>query len=151
MALRRRAMDLLARREHSRCELAGKLRDRFAEADPAAIDAVLDQLAAEGLQSDRRFAGEYLRMRMGRGFGWLRIRADLLTRGVDDGLAADLAPPDAEWRALAEKLIAKRLGENATTTRGSKEHQRLFRFLQSRGFPAETACGALRRHIRTAS
>lgn len=150
-ALRRGAMDLLARREHSRFELAGKLRSRFAAADMDAINVVLDQLAAENLQSDQRFAEEYLRLRMRRGFGWLRIRADLLRRGVGDGIISDMARPDEEWRALAEKLIAFRLGESGTMARASKEHQRLFRFLQSRGFSAETAHGALRRHIRAAS
>lgn len=139
MALRRRAMDFLARREHSRHELAGKLQDRFPEADRETIDAVLDQLVGKSLQSDQRFAEEYLRMRMRRGFGWLRIRADLQARGVDQDIIASLSRPDEEWLALAVDVAASRLGARENITPGSQDHQRLFRFLQGRGFSGEIA------------
>ena len=148
VALRRRAMDLLARREHSRAELAVKLRDRFADADPDRIDSVLDKLASENLQSDRRFAGEYLRMRMRRGFGWLHIRAELQTRGVADSIISDLARPDEEWLELAGNLVDSRLAGQRNLTPGSREHQRLFRFLQGRGFSAEISHKSLQSHIR---
>ena len=147
VALRRRAMDLLARREHSRAELAAKLQDRFAEADPDTIDSVLDKLAGENLQSDRRFAEEYLRMRMRRGFGWLHIRAELQARGVDDSITSDLARPDEEWLELAGNLLDSRLSGQQNLTPGSREHQRLFRFLQGRGFSAEIAHKSLREAI----
>ena len=147
VALRRRAMDLLARREHSRAELAAKLQDRFAEADPDAIESVLDKLAAENLQSDRRFAGEYLRMRMRRGFGWLHIRGELQTRGVADSIISELVRPDEEWLELAESLVDSRLAGQKDLTPGGREHQRLFRFLQGRGFSAETAHRSLRKAI----
>ena len=47
-------MDLLARREHARGELQTKLQRRFADAELVA--GVLDDLAAENLQSDARYA-----------------------------------------------------------------------------------------------
>ena len=149
MALRRRAMDLLARREHSRGELARKLRDRFPQADPESVEEVLARLADENLQSDRRFAEEYVRMRMRRGFGWLRIRADLQARGVDGDIVAELSRPDEEWLTLAENLAASRLRGDAGLAPGGRDHQRIFRFLQNRGFPAEIAHKSLRRHINT--
>jgi len=50
------AVRLLARREHSRRELARKLAERdFPEAER---EAALDRLEREGLQSDERFAEE---------------------------------------------------------------------------------------------
>ena len=146
-ALRRRAMDLLARREHSRCELARKLQDRFPEADPESVEEVLTRLAEENLQSDRRFAEEFVRMRMRRGFGWLHIRADLQARGVADSMVSDFARPDEEWLELAESLVDSRLSGQSELRPGSREHQRLFRFLQSRGFSAEIAHKSLQSHI----
>ncbi len=148
MALRRRAMDFLARREHSRHELAVKLRDRFAETAPELIDSELDKLAVENLQSDRRFAEEYLRMRMRRGFGWLHIRAELLARGVADSIVSGLSRSDEEWLESAENLVASRLAGQKGFTQGSREHQRLFRFLQGRGFSAEIAHKSLQSCIR---
>ena len=151
VALRCRAMDLLARREHSRQELAGKLRARFPDASGESIGAVLANLAREKLQSDRRFAEEYLRMRMRRGFGWLRIRADLLMRGVDEDLVASLSRPDGEWLALAEDLASARLAGSERLVSGGREHRRLFRFLQNRGFPTEIAHKSLRARLRKAT
>lgn len=144
-ALRRRAMDLLARREHSRGELARKLQDRFPEAAPESVEDVLTRLAEENLQSDRRFTEEYVRMRMRRGFGWLRIRADLQARGVADAIVSDFARPDEEWLELAESLMDSRLSGQEDLRPGSREHQRLFRFLQGRGFSAEIAHKSLRK------
>ena len=46
VAVRRTAMDLLARREHGRVELTRKLRQRGA--CPDMIDAALDRLTEEG-------------------------------------------------------------------------------------------------------
>jgi regulatory protein len=52
--VRRVAMDLLARREHSVLELTRKLQARGFE--PQLVDAALQQLVADGLLSDARFA-----------------------------------------------------------------------------------------------
>ena len=149
VALRRRAMDLLARREHSRYELSGKLRDRFPEAGPGLIDEVLAALEEENLLSDQRFAEEFLRMRMRRGFGWLHIRADLQSRGLNDALTADLERPEEDWLELAESVACSRLGGQGNLVPGGREHQRIFRFLQSRGFAAGIAHKSLQKFIRS--
>ena len=54
------AMDLLARREHSRRELISKLKVRGFEGEE--VEAYLDRLAEKGLQSDHKFAESYIRM-----------------------------------------------------------------------------------------
>ncbi|MEF8833665.1 MAG: RecX family transcriptional regulator [Halofilum sp. (in: g-proteobacteria)] len=65
-------MRLLARREHAAAELAAKLEQRgYAR---AAIDAEIEQLAAEGLQSDERFAMLFVEQRVARGDGPLKLR-----------------------------------------------------------------------------
>ena len=53
VAVRRAAMDLLARREHGRVELTRKLRQRGAPQE--LIDGALDRLAEEGLLSESRY------------------------------------------------------------------------------------------------
>ena len=148
--LRRRAMDLLARREHSRRELARKLAERFPEADAGQIDAVIAQLAEENLQSDQRFAENYLRRRKDQGFGWLHIRANLQARGVADALIAAIEPPAEDWPEPAKKALRKKLGGADAAGEikpGSTEHQRLYRFLVNRGFPPQTAQQALNGYL----
>ena len=71
-AIRRSAMDLLARREHSYSELLRKLRQRGAATDAAEIE--LDRLVEDGLLSDARFCEAYLYARSQRGYGGCEVR-----------------------------------------------------------------------------
>lgn len=129
--LRLAAINLLARREHSRLELAQKLRRRFGEG--ALLDEVLDALAAEGLQSDTRFAESFLRQRVERGYGPLRVRQEMRERGLDEGVIngaeRELAP---DWDALAEQVYQRKYA--ASPVGDARERARRARFLQSRGF-----------------
>lgn len=111
---RRRAMDLLARREHSRRELFGKLRTRLKAASvalsekslseiassdelnsgadladvstntDALINRVLDQLENDGLLSDARYVESYVSARKNKGFGPMYIRHQLRSRDVEE-------------------------------------------------------------------
>ncbi len=123
-------MDLLARREHARAELARKLRQRDFSADE--IDAALDRLAQEGLLSDARFAEAYVRQRAGKGFGPIRIRHELAERGVDAALIdAALVPWAEQWLAIAAAQWEKRFGVAPEDAKARAKQQR---FLQYRGF-----------------
>ena len=132
-SLRVRAMQLLARREHSRAELARKLA-RHAETSEE-IEVVLDELARRGMLSDARFA-EMRAHILSRKYGASRIGQDLRARGVSDELAAkavgaarvsDLARARATW--------AKRFG---TPAANALEKAKQMRFLQGRGFSFDT-------------
>jgi regulatory protein len=137
--VRRLAMDLLARREHSRHELTAKLSARGAER--SAIAPVLESLAREGLQSDERYAQALLESHVRRGKGPLRVRAELRARGVEDAvIEAALREAEPAWIELARGARAKRFGEALPDTRETRARQA--RFLEQRGFAAE--------HIRAA-
>lgn len=129
---RDKALRLLARREHSAKELRTKLIARGLPAE--IVDAAVQGLAEENLQSDARFAEGYTRNRCEQGYGPLRIRAELRERGVDDALI-DLNPAEGDWRQRAEAARRKRFG--ATLPTSWKERARQARFLQYRGFSAE--------------
>ncbi len=128
---RRLAMNLLARREHSRQELTDKLGRR--NIDPGTLESIIDKLTAEGLQSDGRFAESYSHSRMQRGRGPVRIRMELEQRGVSAALIdTTMAALDVNWRALARDVRSRKFGSGAP---GSyKEKARQSRFLQHRGF-----------------
>ena len=124
-------MDLLARREHARSELERKLITAGFDAD-VAVD-VLQKLAGEGLQSDRRFVESFIQSRINQGKGPLRIHADLGQRGVSSALVDDvLAETDEDWRALAKDVRVKKFGRSRPVE--FKEKARQMRFLQYRGF-----------------
>jgi regulatory protein len=134
------ALRLLARREHSALELRVKLRSR--RCPPALADQVLNALRDEGALSDQRFADAYVQARFERGYGPVRIEAELRERGIGGSLAeqamADFAPL---WAASAERQRRKRFGCGTPT--GFSERARQMRFLQQRGFTGEQVRAAI--------
>jgi len=130
-ACRKQAMDLLARREHSRLELERKLLARSYLRDT--LDEVLDALEAEGLLAEARFVESFVRARAGKGQGPTRIRADLIRRGIDEShIRAGLREAGHDWNALAAEVRRKRFGLDAPND--FTERARQMRFLQYRGF-----------------
>lgn len=127
-------MRLLARREHARSELAAKLRQRGF--DGQVIREVLSDLETRGLLSDERFAEEYVRYRYNRGYGPLRIRAELRERGVDDHVSDRwLNDPELDWTAAARAARRKRFGVSEADDLRARQREQ--RFLSYRGFTGE--------------
>ncbi len=139
-ACRRTAVDLLARREHSRLELTRKLAARGFPDD--VIAPALDALERAGTLAAARFTESFIRSRLARGQGPVRIRAELAERGVAGEQAAELLnSADIDWRAAARDARRKRFG--AAPPRDFRERARQARFLQYRGFDAEHVRAAL--------
>ena len=137
-----RAVTLLARRDHSRAELATKLRRTLTETDdPGEVERVLDALERDKLLSDERYAGTLTRTRSAR-FGDARVRYDLKSAGVKadavDRAVASLKGTEVE---RARAVWSRRFGELPNT---QHERGRQARFLQARGFSTETIRQVLR-------
>jgi regulatory protein len=134
LSLRARALRWLANREHSQLELRTKLLRAAGDAhSPAEIDALLEQLVAQGHLSNERFVESRLHARSAR-FGNRRIQQELRQHGVTlEGesqaqlLATELARAREVWR--------KKFGVPAHDT---ASRARQARFLAARGFSAET-------------
>jgi regulatory protein len=128
------AMNLLARREHSRAELIDKLLKR--EFDPADVETTVASLVERNLVSDERFAESFATGRMRRGQGPVRIRQELRQRGVADALIdACLVTLAPDWGGIAIEVRRKKFG--AAVPDEFKEKARQMRFLQYRGFTTE--------------
>lgn len=130
--VRRAAMDLLARREHSRQELQRKLARRFA-VDAEVIFSVINQLTQEGLQSDQRLAEAFLRYRSNRGQGPLKIKAEMREKCIESDLIEQIFDEaNIDWFDLALRVLEKRYGEGSAVD--ASERAKRTRFLQQRGF-----------------
>lgn len=130
-AMRRAAMNLLARRDHSRYELLQKLVTRFP--DKSALNEVISQLHEDGLQDDARFAQSYLRYRAARGLGPERISQELQQKGIDSATIAEaFALHETDWQLALLELYQKKYGEQKPFD--INEKARCTRFLVSRGF-----------------
>lgn len=168
-SLKARAIGLLAQREHSRAELRRKLlrieqqRARLAAARPAdeagdpppvlededdgdgeaseaAIDALLDTLAAEGYLDETRFVESRMHLRAGR-FGTQRIQQELAQHGLklDADQQASLRETELE---RAREVWRKRFGAEPSIE--PSERARQARFLLARGFPPDLVRRLLR-------
>ncbi len=138
LSLRLRAVGLLARREHSRAELARKL---AALGTSEEISAVLDRLEQTGMLSDARAANAYVRSHAVR-FGVAKLQHSLRTKGIGDELiAASLAQEEmTDELQRARELWRRKFGKRQPETpvaRDAREWARQARFLQSRGFSVE--------------
>ena len=140
-ALERLALRLLAAREHSRLELARKLAHRGFE--PADIEPLVARLSASRAIDEDRLAEVYVAERVGKGFGPLRIRAELHEKGLADAaIDPHLAPMNDDWPGLLAAVAERRFGAAPPTDRA--DYARRGRFLEGRGFPPDL----IRRHLR---
>jgi regulatory protein len=127
-----RALSLLARREHSRAELARKLAPHAAEGDD--VEALLDALAAKGWLSEARYAEQVIRTKARR-FGPVKLAHVLRAKGVDeDAIAAGLRAAGVDGVSSLETVWKSRFRAPPADER---EKARQARFLQARGFPLE--------------
>jgi regulatory protein len=130
--LKARALRLLARREHTRAELARKLAPAAGSREK--LETLLDLLEASKRLSDERYA-EARAHGLSRKFGALRVRRELVAKGVEPETAARFAA-DVEKADLerARSILTRKYRTPATAP---KERARRARFLQSRGFSAD--------------
>ncbi|MFO7762877.1 MAG: regulatory protein RecX [Wenzhouxiangellaceae bacterium] len=139
---REAALRLLARREHSARELETKLLGKGWPGSDAS--QVISDLAADGLQSDRRFAESFARQRAGRHYGPRRILAELAQRGIDSGLAAEaLESLEVDFAELAADFYRRKYG-NADPDPDYRERARRSQALYRRGFESEHLRGLIR-------
>ena len=126
------AVKLLTRREYAREELIHKLTGRgFSSTE---VVRVLQLLIDKGWQSDSRFISEYVRMRVAKGFGPLRISAELKAKGIDPQLVAETFQADIiDWVDLASRVLDKK----NRCSPGELTKKQQFEFLLYRGFAVE--------------
>jgi len=122
---------LLTRREHSQQELLNKLALRGFSRDD--VQPVIDALAEQGWQDDLRYAEEYARFRIQKGYGPLRVKQELKQNGiVGVDLDSIVREEAGSWMALMEQVYSKKYPHDAVLDRS--EWAKRSRFLLHRGF-----------------
>jgi regulatory protein len=130
--LRERALRLLARREHSRAELARKLENAgFARDD---IAPLLDAFEAKNWLSDSRFAESWVADHRARA-GSVKLTYDLRQRGVSDDIIEAVLGDNRDSELDRAREVWQRKFGSAPADLAEKARQ--IRFMQSRGFTPE--------------
>ena len=150
--LRERAFRLLARREHSRQELASKLlyprnsptkhkiqlppEDLSHQQVQDEIEQLLNKLEANDLLSDERFAETLTRQYLRKGKGLLALQQAYQEHQLDSAITRPLLNNLAPlWQEQANRVREKRFGDQPPANQ--KEAAKMQRFLASRGFTPE--------------
>ena len=133
--IRKKAMDYLSRREHSRYELYKKISTHNFNKD--LINQELDLLIRDGLLSDERFVEAFIHSRKKNGKGPLKISAELQQRGADESLINKYIEEieNSEWLDSAKQVVEKKLGNNQQLDYDNQ--LKMMKFLNNRGFTIE--------------
>ena len=129
VGIRTSALNLLAQREHSKVELQNKLVAKGF--DVAGVTKVVQELSQQGLQSDERFVEGYIAMRSRRGFGPLRIQAELCERGIVQELIKQFFQ-GYDWFDLIKIVRRKKFGQELP--RNFHDQTKQMRYLYYKGF-----------------
>lgn len=130
-----KALQLLARRDHSCAELMRKLRSRgFGTPE---IEPVIRECRRLGYLSDSRFAEVYISQLQRKGYGINTIKHKLFAKGIGQAVVQDKLTPfgsDDAQLELCRRVLAKKMkplaGENPSRAQTPKLH----RYLLNRGF-----------------
>ena len=133
---------LLARREFAVAELRARLERRYS-ADESVRDLIrelLESLQQEGALSDLRFTESFIRSRLNRFHGPIKIRAQLRERHVPENIIeSSLAELGEEWVPLAAAWVSRHGPGTLDFAQRAKYHRRLV----NRGFSHQQANAAL--------
>jgi len=153
------AMNILAGREHSIAEMRQKLqrklnrRETNTESDlgksdldkpeldkperiAEQIEVVLAQLLAEKLLDEARFTEAFIRSRINKGSGPIKIRHELKNRGIAGEMVDDYMENAYDfWQVHIKAARNKRFGNQLP--KDYKEQSKQSRFLYQRGFSGE--------------
>ncbi|MGI0116000.1 regulatory protein RecX [Zooshikella sp. RANM57] len=128
--LRQSALTLLARRDFSTAELTSRLRQKTT--DDSLIQQVIEQLLEKGWLDDHRVAASFVRQRIDRGHGPMRIRQDMRARGFTVEMVEQaLEEYEPDWEEVALLAWQRKF---SSVPKDDKEKVKHIRFLQYRGF-----------------
>ena len=132
------AYRLRGRREYSVFELNQRIRQKCPESD--CVAELLDALVEENLDSDERFTESFIRSRVQRYQGPLKIKAALRGKGVSDSLiAGELDKYSGQWTEMAKEWLSRQHAGPLDFDSRKKYYRRL----QNRGFTHDQAMTAM--------
>lgn len=126
-----KALNYLARRDHSRQELKHKLKTKGYAKE--LISTVIQSLVEDGAINESRFAENFIFWRREKGYGPERISMELLAKGIDQTIIGEhIHLTDNAWITAASRIWHKHFKGKLATDFKTRSKQ--IRFLLYRGF-----------------
>jgi regulatory protein len=121
----------LSIREHSKLELQNKLSQKGHKLSD--IRECIDEFSSKDVQSDIRFAEEFIRSKLKKNKGPRLISSELVTRGISDSIINIKISEISyqEWCQAALFALTKKLNASSVSV---EDKDKIYSFLISRGF-----------------
>ena len=143
--LRAKALAWLGRQEYFEVKFRNKLAQH--EASPEHIELIVQEFIERNWLSEQRYCDGFVRGRINKGHGRIRINADARQKGLaQDCLSKALVENDIDWFEQAHTTYAKRFGDKPIAD--LKERAKRMRFMQYRGFTIEQVNYAIEQNLR---
>lgn len=145
--VKKSALRFLSIRNHSSQELYKKLsKKKFSD---QIIKKVIDELLSIGYLNDKKFAEQYLSELIGKLFGPLKIKNEMLKRGISKEIVDDVLNEYFNNDDMQKEVIEKILSKNKFSKRISNrnELQKIYNYLVSRGFQARIVMDAMKENL----
>ena len=131
--IRKKLMDFLSRREHSKKELFNKLFKRVDNLE--LLNQEINKLANQGLQSDERFSEAYIRSKTQAGYGPVKIKMELAQKGISNNfLDKKFSELKINWEVEINELLLRKFPKTKYNFEEEKIKAKAINFLQRRGF-----------------
>lgn len=131
-----KALDYLAHKPRTEAEVRRKLQRK--DYAPTVVNDVIDQLMERGYLDDESYAFEYVQRRFShKGYGPVRLQAELKKRGIDRTLAENAIESlfqSEDQLAAARQKAQARWPRIAREDDPRKRRDKLYRYLKRRGF-----------------
>ncbi len=142
------AVRMLSRRDHSRFEVRQKLKQRGFSSE--AIRAAVNECERLNYIDDQRTARVYIGQLVRRGFGFRRIAIELKKKGLQGRpIEAILEQQKVEIdeREIARRVLQKKIKSFAREADRKKRREKIYRFLDYRGFNRSTISALIKECI----
>ena len=129
------AVRMLSRRDHTRFEVRQKLKQRGFSS--GAIRAAVAECERLNYIDDERTARIYIGQLVRRGFGFRRIAIELKKKGLQGRRIEDILEQqkvEIDEREIARRVLQKKIKSFERETDSKKRRDKLYRFLDYRGF-----------------
>lgn len=142
------ALRILTRRDHSRYELVRKLKQRgFGNED---IDEAVSCCQQFDYINDERTARLYMRQLKRKGYGKKRIQLELNKKGLKGASIQHILDESVsaiDERVGAERILKKNMKRFEREKDAQKKRDKIYRFLQARGFTGEVITQTLKKNV----
>jgi regulatory protein len=143
------AVRILACRDHTRFEIEQKLKQRGF--DPDNILAVITECERLGYLDDERTARVYISQLARRGFGFRRIRMELVKKGLRGARFEQIVSEsrlEINEREIAKRALQKKLKTFNREQDSKKRKDKIYRFFYSRGFSQSVISELIREFVK---